>query len=589
MINVDEEDFLIATDIDKLIDILSTKKDVDVGKISKELKMKRKEVEKWLHVLEEEGVVNLVHRMGALHAVWVMDEQPTPAPQRRTRQSTEPKIPEIEIQETEVSAEFDEPVDLTAEIGEMAPVSAPKKSLFSGIFKGEKSKKKAKKKKEAPKLKLEDPPEEIGEDLIEEEYIQPLRKQPKVQETVAPLLPVVKYGEPAPPMKKKLEKSKFLKLHPRQTGELRKRLDDYLHLIRDGKEELKVLESEKERIHREGFLSLEKEFEASLDNLEYALLEKEKRILEAKERVSRLPEKVDEIDQMQQALQTFDSEAGTLLSTTKEGLDTGWKNLQEASEELSTELAKGEEEAMRDRSRMMQLRDMLQSMGNAEEQLKETLESGRITLEDMEEKVRTVEESLDDLVDSRAILTERVDTIHTSLERRMRNLDALQTELERIEKIEGWFKEYSEDYAEKMDEITEYVGQSEEELLRIKKAAEIEYVRKYLKELSAVEDKYREDMGALEMEESSVDENITDVRLRIKQLMTESTELMAKYRAMSEEGTEFEETVATAKESGRRHRVSLDEKANQRKKLLEDAKRLKRSKPSSKKGGKKKK
>ena len=76
MIGVDEEDFLIATDIDKLIDILSTRKNVEVGKLSKELRMNRKEVEKWLHILEEEGVVNLTNRMGSLHASWVMDAAP---------------------------------------------------------------------------------------------------------------------------------------------------------------------------------------------------------------------------------------------------------------------------------------------------------------------------------------------------------------------------------------------------------------------------------------------------------------------------------------------------------------------------------
>ena len=586
MINVEEEDFLIATDIDKLIDILSTKRDIEVGKISKELKMNRKEVEKWLHVLEEEGVVNLVHRMGSLHAVWVMDQEPQAAPVRR--QPKAPQIEEIEIQETE---EYDgTPVDLTAEIGEMASVKTPKKSLFSGIFPAKAKTKKGKKKKEAPKLKLEDDEPiqgEVVDEIIEEE---PVHHVPKPK-TVAPLPPMRTYEEPSRPVKKKLEKSKFLTLPVKQTGKLKDQLDEYLHLIREGKEELKTLEGEKERIHREGFLSLEKEFEASLDNLEYALLEKERRILEAKERMSSLPQKVDEIDQMQDALKKFDSEANTLLSKTKDGLDTGWSNLKEASDELSEELAKGEEDVMRDRSRMMQLRDMLSSIGNAESQLKETLESGRATIEDMEEKLRVVEDSMDDLVDSRAIITERIEHVQTSLERRMRSLEALRAELERIEKVEEWFKEYSDDYSEKMDELQEYVSESGDELERIKKAAEIEYVRKYLKELDAAEDQYREKMGALEMEEASIDENISDVRERIKQLMRESSELMSKYRAMSEEGLEFEEAVATAKESGKKHRAALDEKASQRKRLLDDVKRSKRShsKSSSKKSGKKKK
>lgn len=574
MIGVDDEDFLIATDIDKLIDILSTRKDVEVGKLSKELKMNRKEVEKWLHILEEEGVVNLVHRMGSLYASWIMDEVSIPKKPKYSKPKME-EPEEIELQMTEEA-----PIDLGEEIGQIAPLRPKQKSIFSGILGKKKSKKPAKKtRREVPKLKLEDESLTV---VVEE-----IRPAHKVE--ALPPLPVV--TEPSKPMKKKLEKSKYLKLHPRQTTQLRERLDDYLYLIREGKEEIKTLESEKERIHREGFLSLEKEFEASIDNLEYALLEKEKRILEAKERMATLPGKIDEIDQMQEALKKFDSEAGAVLSKTKKGLDDGWSNLREASGELNEELAKGEEEVMRDRSRMMQLRDMLQSMNHTESQLKETLDAGRVAMDDMEEKVREVEESLDDLVDSRAIISERVEHIQSTLERRMRSLEELRGELEKIEKIEGWFKDYSDDYQVKMDEIQEYVQESEGELERIKKAAEIEYVRKYLKELDTAEGKYREDLGALEMEESSIDEKITEVRDRIKQLMRESSELMSKYRQMSEEGEDFEEIVATAKEKSRRHKASVEEKASQRKRIMEDAKKLKRSpkKSSRKKGGKKRK
>ncbi|MFP3949482.1 MAG: hypothetical protein ACLFUZ_00095 [Candidatus Micrarchaeia archaeon] len=566
MISVDEEDFLIATDIDKLIDILSTRKDVEVGKLSKELKMNRREVEKWLHVLEDEGVVNLDNRMGALHALWVMEEEEYAPPSARSRKKPPAKYEELELQET-----TEEPVDLVEEIGEMAPLRSRKKSFFPDVLKGSKKKPK----KEKPKIKLEE---------------EPPREPPKKKPAKAPSAktvekpPVTIHKGPAEPMKQRLEKSKFLNLPSRKTGKLREQLDEYLKLIKEGKEELKQLESEKERVHREGFLSLEKEFEASLDNLEYALLEKEKRILEAKERVSTLPEKVEEIEQMQEALRKFDKEAGNVLSRTKKGLDKDWGNLQEVSGELSEEISKGEEEVMRDRSRIMQLRDMLQSMEHAESQLRETLESGRNAIEEMEEKVRTVEESLEDIVDSRAIVSERIEHIHSTLERRMKSIENLREELEKVEKVEHWFREYSDDYQEKMDEMQEYVQQSEDELERIRKAAELEYVNKYLQELDVAEDKYRDNLGALEMEEASIDEQISDVRGRIKQLMRESSEIMSKYRHMADEGGDFQEMVATARERNRQQRTSVDEKASQRRTIVSESKKAaKRSrKPQAK-------
>lgn len=556
MISVDEEDFLIATDIDKLIDILSTRKDVEVGKLSKELRMNRREVEKWLHVLEEEGVVSLDNRMGALHALWVMEEEEQAPPSARPRKKPPADYEELELQET-----TDEPVDLVEEIGEMAPLRSKKKSFFPDVLKGGKKKPK----KEKPKIRLEE----------EQAPQEPPRKKPERTPPAKTIEkpPVAIHKGPAEPMKKRLEKSKFLNLPPRKTGKLREQLDEYLKLIKEGKEELKQLESEKESVHREGFLSLEKEFEASLDNLEYALLEKEKRILEAKERMSTLPEKVEEIEQMQDALKKFDQEAGSVLSRTKNSLDEDWGNLQEVSGELSEELSKGEEEVMRDRSRIMQLRDMLHSMEHAESQLRETLESGRNAIEEMEEKVRTVEESLEDIVDSRAIVSERIEHIHSTLERRMKSIENLRDELEKVEKVEQWFREYSDDYQGKMDELQEYVQQSEEELERIRKAAELEYVNKYLQELDVAEDKYRDNLGALEMEEASIDEQISDVRGRIKQLMRESSEIMSKYRHMTDEGGDFQEMVATARERNRQQRTSVDEKASQRRTIVSESKK----------------
>lgn len=560
MIGVDEEDFLIATDIDKLIEILSTKKEVEVGKLSKDLKMNRKEVEKWLHILEEEGVINLVHRMGALHAVWVMREKEPArkaAPKAAPASAAKPAQKPFEIkpyQKPKFEEEEESPAQL--EIEPLHPVSAEKKPFFSSIIPSAKARK-------APAA-TPAPPSKKEQNLIVEEtegYATPAYIPPQ---------------EPLEPMKKKLEKSEFLDLPAAQTGKLKGRLEEYLTLIKSSKEELKTLEGEKEKMHREGYLSLEKEFEASLENLEYALLEKEKRIIEARERIVTLPERIGEIDQMQEALSKTDSEARSLLSKTKSNIDKSWKALSEVSTELSEELAKGEQEVMRDRNRMVQMRDMLQSIEHHEAELNETLTTARAALEDMEEKVRKVEEAVQDAGDSKNLVAERIDHIQSSLERRMTQLEQLRAELERVEKVESWFKQYSDDYTAKMDDLQAYVSESQGDLEKIKKAAELEFVKKYLSELDKLEGGYREKLGSLELEEASIDERIVEARNRIKSLMRESAELMAKYRQMGAEGEQFSEMVSTAREGARTVREVVGEKADERKKLMHDADNAKR-------------
>ncbi len=576
MIGVDEEDFLIATDIDKLIEILSTKKEVEVGKLSRELKMNRKEVEKWLHILEEEGVINLVHHMGALHAVWIMKEKSEPArkalpPKAASlsqRAIISPKPPEAKHVPKPKAEEEEEPEEgpVELELEPMHPISAQKKSLFSAIIPSAKSRKASSGAAPSPKKEQKLTLEET------ESYSTPS---------------YIPSQEPLEPMKKKLEKSEFLDLPAAQTGKLKGRLDEYLTIIKSSKEELKDLEGDKERMHREGYLSLEKEFEASLENLEYALLEKEKRIIEARERISSLPGKIGEIDQMQEAFSKTDSEARTLLSKTKSSIEKSWKALSEVSTELSGELEKGEQEVMRDRNRMVQMRDMMQSIEHHEAELNETLTSARAALEDMEEKVRKVEEAVQDAGDSKNLVAERIDHIQSNLERRMAQLEQLRSELERIEKVEQWFRQYSEDYSAKMDELQSYVSESQGDLDKIKKAAELEYVKKYLSELDKIEGGYREKLGSLEYEEASIDEKIAEVRNRIKSLMRESAELMSKYRQMGAEGEQFNEMVSTAREGSRAQREMVDEKADERRRLMQDADNLKHRQAEDKKKKKK--
>ncbi len=576
MIGVDEEDFLIATDIDKLIEILSTKKEVEVGKLSRDLKMNRKEVEKWLHILEEEGVITLVHRMGSLHALWTMKEKPEPArkaapqkaapiPSRAILSSKPQEIPRHAPKPKVEEEEEEAPVDL--ELEHLRPISADRKSLFSSIMPSSKSKRPATSAAPSPKREQRLTVEETTHVYSTPSYMPP--------------------QEPAEPMKRKLEKSEFLDLPAAQTGKLKGRLDEYLTLIKSSKEELKGLDGEKERMHREGYLSLEKEFEASLENLEYALLEKEKRIIEARERISTLPGKIGEIDQMQETFSKTDSEARALLSKTKSSIDKNWKALSEVSSELSGELAKGEQEIMRDRNRMVQMRDMLQSIEHHEAELNETLTTARAALEDMEAKVRQVEESVQEAGDSKNLAAERVDHIQSSLERRMGQLEQLRAELERVEKVEQWFRQYSEDYSAKMDELQSYVSESQGDLEKIKKAAEIEYVNKYLSELDKIEGGYREKLGSLEYEEASIDEKLSEVRNRIKSLMHESAELMSKYRQMGAEGEQFNEMVSSAREGSRAQRQMVDEKSDERRRLMQDADNLKRRQAEDKKKKKK--
>ncbi len=604
MIEVDEENFLIVTDIDRLIHIISSSGRIDLGRLSKELKMSKKEVEKWLHVLEDEGLIRIEHSLTKVYAVWVGEREPEQSLKVKRKPAAVPKGP-------------DRPVALEPP---KAPPRRPPVSIFyerkPGALAGE----------EAPAVATEEAAEEHAPEIIEapapaeilapeerkEKAMRPfletpvvVEEEPITEESEQPLDEAFERGkleklvpEELPKRHTKSEKAakkkdifkpkkppaktRYAEMAPVETSGLRERLDDYLKLIKEGQRELRDLEAEKGRIYEEGYRPLEAEFESNLENIEYAILEKEKKILEAKERVAELPEKLEAVEKLQEGLSGVEKNARDTLQKTKEQLDERWAMLEETSEELREQLEQGEEEAMKERTRVFEMKGLLQSISQNEESVRTALEENKKRIEEVQESVSSLEESLADLVDARALLAERVDTAQGSLERRVQALEELREQLESIKNVEGWFKEYSEDYERKITDLEDYVANAQDELAHLMEAAELEYVRKYLDQLSTTEEKYKDRLRELELEGMSVDEKISEVRSRIRELLKESGELMEKSRKRSETSGKFPEKASEARIHSRQKLAMLEEKATEGESLSEEIKKIRGRKKKKK-------
>ncbi|MEW5996716.1 MAG: hypothetical protein AB1657_03930 [Candidatus Micrarchaeota archaeon] len=542
MIEVDEENFFIVTDIDRLMHLVATHRKVELGRLARELKMNPKEVEKWLHILEDEGLIKIEHSLTKIYAVWAGEAAPRPerrkeAPaEARAEKARPPLVVESKEEEEEKFRPFttEELAPLEEEYMDFTPPAPeeprrhgeekPKKLLFKGKPKEEK-----KPAKEEPRAKRKEE----------------AREAPRPAE---------------------LKKSGFLELPPVEAESLRERLDEYLELIRKSKKELKDLEAEKERLYREGYLPLEKEFESSLESIQLAILEKEKRIMEAKEKVAGLPEQVEELEKLQQAVRQVEGKAHSILSRTKGQIEERAGTLQEAAEELGEQISRGEDEAMRERAKMFELKELLGSIQSNEEGIRNAIEENRRQMEEAKKKTEELEDALGEVVDARTLLAERIDTIQAGLDRKVRTLEELRHDLDEIEKVEGWFREYSRDYSKKISDLESYVAQNQQEISELMKAAELEYVKKYLEELSRAEEKYRDRLRGLELQDAGLEERIADAKARIRQLLAESTQLMEASRRKAASSS-FD--TSAARRSVEQKAAVIEEKAKERKGLFE--------------------
>jgi len=555
MIEVDEENFLIVTDIDRLMHLVATQRRVELSKLAKELKMNSKEVEKWLHILEDEGLIKIEHSLTKVYAVWAGEAAPKPKEEKRKeapREHREARVervpPAMIVEEKEEEEEKFRP--FTTE--ELAPLEEEYIETARRAAEEEMPRRREEESRDIKKLQFKGKPPEKEE----KKHVHKEEKKSDARR---------KEGHEAPRME--LKKSEFLELHPVEVESLKGRLDEYLQLIRNSKKELKDLEGEKERMYREGYLPLEKEFEASLENIQLAILEKEKKIMEAKEKAAGLPEQMEELEKLQKTVRQVEEKARSILSKTKGQLDDRADTVQEVAEELDEQISKGEEEAMRERAKMFELKELLGSIQSNEESIRNAVQENERQMEEAKRKMAELEDALGEVVDARTLLAERIDTIQNGLERKVRTLEDLRKDLEEIEKVEGWFREYSRDYTKKITDLEAYVSGNQQEISKLMEAAELEYVKKYLDELSKSEEKYRDKLRGLELQDADLEERISEAKSRIKQLLSDSTQLMEASRRKAAHSS-FD--TASAKKKVEQKAAVMEEKAKERKGLFDD-------------------
>ncbi|MFA5412312.1 MAG: hypothetical protein WC350_03130 [Candidatus Micrarchaeia archaeon] len=557
MIEVDEENFLIVTDIDRLMHLVATQRRVELGKLAKELKMNPREVEKWLHILEDEGLITIEHSLTKVYAVWAGEAAPRPEKKREERPAPrrEQKLPPAVVEEKDEEEEKEEEEKFrpfTTE--EIAPLE---EELLE--FREREERRAAKQPAREARKPWEAPKEP-------EAVVEPEEEEPAPRREMKPIHREEKHGRKPSVAPVQIKVSDYTKLPQVEAASLKDKLDDYLTLIRESKKELKDLESEKERMYREGYLPLEKEFEAGLENIQLAILEKERKIMEAKEKAAGLPEQVEELEKLQRAVREVEQKSKAILSKTKGQVEVKADALHDASEELGEQISLGEEEAMRERAKMFELKELLGSIQSNEENIREAIEENRKSMDEAKSKIEQLEDSLGDVVDARTLLGERIDTIQSGLERKIKSLDELKKDMEEIERVEGWFKEYSQDYARKLEELEAYVANNQQEIGKLMEAAELEYVKKYLEKLSESEDKYRDKLHILEIQDTELEQRISEAKERIRQLLTESTHLMEASRKKAASST-FDTSDARKKMEGKA--AVLEEKSKERKGLFD--------------------
>jgi chromosome segregation ATPase len=555
-------DALISTDVDMLIRTISERKKVSIKELELYCNMDRRVLEKWINVLEDEGYISLSYSIRGTNVVWLGDTpaQDVPVDTQEIDEvlsampAKENKDPEKRLEDYMRRRQDDEEVDL-------------KSNILGSLDENPSSD------EQEPKQVVED----ASEDIVHQEESTPSDDEPedvpearndfvKAADLANAIMDESDEGsrepeypdEPMPPRRVESERNK-------QVKDL---VNAYMNQINSEKAELERLKAEKERLYRENYLALESKVEADITKVTESILEKEGRILEAKERVLDLPSKVEEVEAVHESVKKLETDGKEILAKTREEVEQFIAELDRSKEEITNQITRGKDVLEKEKEKMGELDSLSDSVESTVSSISTQVDSSKAQIDELNHKMSELLNELEEATEMKVELTDMVEQVRASIGEKEAQLDDLETQMEKIDNVEKWAREYVVDYEQKVDAITRFVEEGEEDLLTLKKGAQSAYMKKYLRELDGITQEYESMMEETSSQENEIDQRIADSKQRLSGLVKESKEMMRKLRSGSAPDYEAARVALTQKTG--RVLAMIDEKEAERGRLSED-------------------
>lgn len=558
-ITVDEA--LISTDVDRMIRTVAERKKVSLGELQQLSRIDKKTMDKWMRVLEDEGYIKIQYSLGGTFILWAGLED-LPAVHETVREEMKEAGPAGKKDGTDEELIFTpdaEPEELLSryvarrkESGDMDDI---KDSILTNLDEDGPAEKKKAPVDEAvasaePSPEPEEPAEEPKEKAFEAE-------EPEAEEPVA-------------------QEKKPISLDTRAL------VNSYMEEINKEKAEIEALQKEKGRLFREKFNAVEGRMEADLVALTELIIEKQSRVTELKERVLELPDRVDEVGKLQEQLDTLRAEGRGALRRTREKVDAFLSNLESSKTQLKARTDEIDSALERENDRVRELERAGDSAEARLEKMRAATEALHAQVEELNHSMETLNNDLEQTAKVKIEVATLTEALKVTVAQQGTELDSLEAELQGIAQIERWVKEYVADYEKKLDDIEQYVGRSEDDLAELKEAAESLYMRKYLNELDNMTQSYQGELHDAVDKEETIDQQISESKARISELVRDSQEMIRKLRSDPSLAKDFDTVRTTVRTKTEKVATMVQEKESERAKLVDDARTVRKTKVDAK-------
>ncbi|MBN1170501.1 hypothetical protein JXA56_05760 [Candidatus Micrarchaeota archaeon] len=573
----------ISTDVDNLIRTIADRKKIQLKDLQKECNIDKKNLDKWMYVLEEEGYIAIQYGLSGTYVLWKGDEAPEKEVVKEPGYEEEYEAVEESFQDTlpleDVHDEKSEDVpdlpvfDVDSLVEEETERQAEVEAEPEDLLKAYLDKKRA---------------EEIKSSIIGNLDEEPQRPEPPL----APSEP----DEPDDSVEESDHDIDFSKIkddiedipetirpsRDSQAGDLQALMSSYMNEINKEKARINSLKKEKDDLFRSTIAPLEGRMQADIVALTDKIIEKRSRVAELKEHVLELPDKIEEVERLQEGLDKLKEESSQALTRTRDKAESYLSNIENSREDLKERISDVHSSIDEQAKRLESLEKTNQKLTEQSEKIQTYAESVRKQVEALNSSMEVLLNDLKEVELSKEEITEMKDAIRDSIGSHGEELEELDAELNEIGKVEQWVNEYLRDYESKISEIESYVQKSDDELAELREAAESLYLQKYLGELEGLTEAYEVGLDEAAEKENDIDIQINEAKERITTLVRESRDMMKKLRGESNNSDDYAAILSRIKRKTTKITKLVNEKANERAKLLDDSKKSRKTKRTSK-------
>lgn len=263
-------------------------------------------------------------------------------------------------------------------------------------------------------------------------------------------------------------------------------------------------------------------------------------------------EKIEEIKRKSVELQTLEKERASIIYKSYIPLERRFEaELQILNEQLAEKERQIHELEMR-------IREIPSKVTSVEEQARKLEQIEAYARKSVSESKVRIQAEMLKIREAQALIERHLKEVTLRIEEQTAKLKLIEMELIRLRKVEQWMELQQVELERRLGEISESRKVSLREFSALKATVTIDYVKHYMKELTALKERHASEIHKIKAKEAELNEKVRRARRELAKLTSESRVLLERFERITKKRKKAEIAEKEYEEERRRFERDLE-------------------------------